>query len=640
MAVDPADMHAENDYDPTAHFGWEPCALSVVSRDGTHLMQCVADCDGRYGVKVSLARPLSWDKKKAQYRWHKTWRVPDIAVTADAAALRGTGGVEARIAVVCNSNKSEHQLEDAGVTSTATGPSGADVAVSMVDGIARFSRLRLMGTTATFGGRSFHFLVSLLRREPGDINSFTVIASVISTPFAVYSRKNADKQKSAIDKKRLLSGRWSEGYSFIPFDPKELHRTFVKKVTGPDGKTVEQVIDNSWEGLLNYFAAPNIRHKVRHPLFLAIRFSHVLTILRDSLRFPVEDEDALRSFICSCGFPLGCERDPAVDIGHGEFLPPNVIALRSSAFSQCPPHVREKLCQLLSVIKGPALGFVPDDTLVPTRYQPVFNVDQLIPLYTRLYATEFATEPEGDELPGPDGKRFKPDPLLLENSGTGTGSYTDTSRGAAPYQGLSRERAMEEFDSSSPSRRASTAVDVSPQSAECDDGTKEVFSSYFMSLHAELRRLLSTLVDVATEAISCRREDLVTRLRCAYTDFTDALTVHAYVEDTVLFSKLKEKVPQVTDSYSIDHTKECKQLEGIQETLGLDKNRIVKDMAPESYAKLFMQISELAAVHKRSYKFFFPVVFYDANPWSFAGSCTCAQLLKPFVFLLVERFLL
>lgn len=34
----------------------------------------------------------------------------------------------------------------------------------------------------------------------------------------------------------------------------------------------DEPIDNNIEGLSNFFSAPNIRHKVKHPLFLAIKF--------------------------------------------------------------------------------------------------------------------------------------------------------------------------------------------------------------------------------------------------------------------------------------------------------------------------------------------------------------------------------
>jgi hypothetical protein len=215
--------------------------------------------------------------------------VPDLTVSHDAAALGGCGGIEAHVTVVCASTSCAHQLEDAGVTSTATRPGGADTVLSMIDGEARFSRLMLPGTSATYCGHAFHFVVSLCKISLELCAAPVVLASRISIPFAVYLRKDTDKQKAPIDNARLEFGRCSEGHSFLPFESKELHRSFAKKSKRPVGTTVEQPIGNSWDGLLSHFAAPNIRHKVRHPLFLAMRFRNVRVLLRDALRFSEEN---------------------------------------------------------------------------------------------------------------------------------------------------------------------------------------------------------------------------------------------------------------------------------------------------------------------------------------------------------------
>jgi hypothetical protein len=154
--------------------------------------------------------------------------------------------------------------------------------------------------------------------------------------------KDADKQKPPIDTAKLESGRCSEGHSFLPFELKELQRSFVKNSTGFDGATVEQAIENSWDGLLSHFAGPNIRHKVRHPLFLAIRFRTVLIILHDTVRFSEENEDSPRSFICVRGFLLRCKRDLTAELGHGEFLPAPPLQISSpsaASRSWTAPHM-------------------------------------------------------------------------------------------------------------------------------------------------------------------------------------------------------------------------------------------------------------------------------------------------------------
>ena len=48
-------------------------------------------------------------------------------------------------------------------------------------------------------------------------------------------------------------------------------------------------IKNDSEGFYNYLTAPNIRHKVKHPLFLAIRFSSCASIYYNTEKMPREE---------------------------------------------------------------------------------------------------------------------------------------------------------------------------------------------------------------------------------------------------------------------------------------------------------------------------------------------------------------
>lgn len=424
-------------------------------------------------------------------------------------------------------------------------------------------------------------MVSIVRRE-GD--TVTALASVISTAFAVYSRKNADKKRKTVDREAMMSGRWSEGYSFVPFEPKELDRTFIKKATNTDGILVEEEITNSWEGLLAYFQAPNIRFKIRHPLFLAIRFSNVLVILRDALRFPQENEEALRSFICSCGFPLNCVRDPAVKIGHGEFLPPWLIAFRSASLNECSPPVLQKLAELMKVVKGPALGFVPDDSLLPQRYSETFDVTSLGNLYTKLYAYEFA---KGD-CPGPEHESD------VGNSMNSNGHSSNTKRPKTKDEPLDTD-AHGDYPVCSTSNYNSASNVLSPEdntsasSHEPSQAMRSAFQSYFISLHAELRMLLGKVVELASLCVTEPSPTHADNLRRVYEDFTEALSVHAYVEKHVLFKELAIRVPRITESYEVDHEMEQGKIEEI--------SNIMKDVDPKKIAELFIKISELSVSH-------------------------------------------
>ena len=61
--------------------------------------------------------------------------------------------------------------------------------------------------------------------------------------------------------------------SFVqPFPPESLNKEFIKR-ENKKKSDLEININDDKEGLFNYLTAPNIRHKVKHPLFMAIKFS-------------------------------------------------------------------------------------------------------------------------------------------------------------------------------------------------------------------------------------------------------------------------------------------------------------------------------------------------------------------------------
>jgi len=60
---------------------------------------------------------------------------------------------------------------------------------------------------------------------------------------------------------------------------------YVKRVN-KGNKMIETVIGNNFQGLCDYFAAPNIRRKIRHPIFLAIKFSECVKFFYNKTVFP------------------------------------------------------------------------------------------------------------------------------------------------------------------------------------------------------------------------------------------------------------------------------------------------------------------------------------------------------------------
>lgn len=74
-------------------------------------------------------------------------------------------------------------------------------------------------------------------------------------------------------------------FSSNSFPTNSLTTKYVKRVN-KDHKTMETEINNDFQGLYDYFTAPNIRRKIRHPIFLAIKFSSCVKFFYNTSVFP------------------------------------------------------------------------------------------------------------------------------------------------------------------------------------------------------------------------------------------------------------------------------------------------------------------------------------------------------------------
>lgn len=58
-----------------------------------------------------------------------------------------------------------------------------------------------------------------------------------------------------------------------------LCKTLVKRK-----KNEEEEITNDSDGFVNYFSAPNIRNKIKNPIFLAYRFSNFISLYYNTVK--------------------------------------------------------------------------------------------------------------------------------------------------------------------------------------------------------------------------------------------------------------------------------------------------------------------------------------------------------------------
>lgn len=145
--------------------------------------------------------------------------------------------------------------------------------MEMIDGQVYFSAMKFSSTTYNNEGQNFHLLIVIYIQE-NETDKPKVLTAVLSPEIFVDSRRSArDYQEKKFN-------------SFVePFSPDQLDKEFIKRESKIKAEQ-EIEIKNDSEGFYNYLTAPNIRHKVKHPLFLAIRFSNCASIYYNTEKFP------------------------------------------------------------------------------------------------------------------------------------------------------------------------------------------------------------------------------------------------------------------------------------------------------------------------------------------------------------------
>uniref|UniRef100_A0A7S0ZER0 Hemerythrin-like domain-containing protein n=1 Tax=Timspurckia oligopyrenoides TaxID=708627 RepID=A0A7S0ZER0_9RHOD len=623
-------------------FAWEPCGSVIkMGLDDEADLVCCAHWDARLKFKVHMDSEFTWNVEKDEWRWLKTWKLPQISVsteigTAEEITELQTSKWILRLMIVASEPQgrdfdliqvlSNDKFSNA-IPYLETRPGFNDEAV--------FPRAWLTSTSNAFGGRRFHFLVNLLTElnVNGSIR-ITSIASLISSAFSVYSRKDSDyRQKPKADGSRTRMAVPRRGSTeavlkekpstdvFNIFKPELFTKPFVKKVcVHEDGeqKTREEIIDDSWVGLERYLQASNIRFKSRNPILLAYRFCSVLVLKFDSAFFENHlrthrdslsstDDTAIRnllmnSLLCATGFGQFCtyKHCPACKIlrGSGELSGEKehqrasdvgnmlwCLAFKSSC--DVPVEQRQWLIEHLQFVRSFALGFVEDERILPASFKSFDSMEELRSKYCQVYKFVAALQNTVEHDEKPLRQQDKPDSIapieakqILANARDR--NFKQDSRWSTYHSILYQrhERLLNDMNLS---------VQMNP-AGHIPEQSRRIFDSYFFGLHNRIRRLLKALTDAASYFVA--GPDDRTKIRNlfnAFQAFSEELAVHSYVEDTILFPALEKRIPGVTESYSFDHAKESGHLSEI--------GSAICSSAMTNAAELFLGVSSFAALH-------------------------------------------
>jgi len=229
---------------------------------------------------------------KVGWNWHKSWNLPTISIiisvidneTIQEILCPSNLYVEIYAVKAVFNNLENFHLHDVGLC----GQTKAEI----TDGVGSFTSLKFSTTSYINEGVKFHLVICLMFKQE-DSGNPKILFSRISPPIFIDSRRSA----RGAHKQRILANSFSDF-----FESQLLIKKFVKK----DAKSKDKVpnnteeIDNSLKGLFNYLTAPNIRHKIKHPLFLAMKFNLGIKLYLLKEEFNTESEEELLKKVHEC----------------------------------------------------------------------------------------------------------------------------------------------------------------------------------------------------------------------------------------------------------------------------------------------------------------------------------------------------
>ncbi|CAD8113324.1 unnamed protein product [Paramecium sonneborni] len=230
-------------------FTWSPTVSQVLTK--TCLMNLNPTVTAKQGpvlLKIDTERELQFSNDLG-WNWHKSWNIPNLSIKLQLENEDTPQWIDCQAQLMAVKLKQDGVYEEVGLEGITQ--------QDLVDGKAFFSGIKFNSTTYNHQGHKFH-LIFLLK------STNNIITALESPPVFVDSRKSARDEHKQIQ--------------FIqPFEPKYLERNFCKKEKHFND-VIQAPIENNENGLHNYLTAPNIRNKIKHPLFLALKFSKCMTI--------------------------------------------------------------------------------------------------------------------------------------------------------------------------------------------------------------------------------------------------------------------------------------------------------------------------------------------------------------------------
>eukprot|EP00743_Colponemidia_sp_Colp-15_P004672 GILK01005034.1.p1 GENE.GILK01005034.1~~GILK01005034.1.p1 ORF type:complete len:1080 (-),score=168.06 GILK01005034.1:199-3438(-) len=303
-----------------------------------------------------------------RWNWHKSWNLPTISAQltirdrATGQVLPHPPNLTVRLLTVKFGGPARDQLMEVGLKGNST--------AYLVGGEHTWSGLKFSSTSYNHEGARFHVVVTVFAGT--DNGAPRTLISKISTGIFVDSRKLARESKR-------LKAQVAH-MQFTPFPPNLLDKPFSKKNKKIKGVDEEEPIDNSLTGLFRYFTAPNIRHKCRHPVFLAVRFSNAVLLLQNTSVYPFlpQDESTFQGMMNDIH---RTEDEGKVQPKHPHFL----LVLHPEQINSVTRDQLKKIHENLETVRNFWVEFTSELRNVPGQFRAVIDIQALRTRYVAAY---------------------------------------------------------------------------------------------------------------------------------------------------------------------------------------------------------------------------------------------------------------
>jgi len=199
-----------------------------------------------------------------------------------------------------------------------------------------------------------------------------------------------------------------------PFSPDNFTKRFVKRETKKK-ESIEEDIQNNIEGFFSYLTAPNIRNKVKHPVFLSVRFSNCISLFYNPSDINAEVKPNFAEILQELLF-----RDIERNENAREVLPEESIFIMCIDLNLLEDKTkRKKISESINPVKYQSLTVLFSRPEVPSHFVQLTDLGLIMELYSKSYskiakkAKAYLQEEENEEEDGPLERLPPPDKQSL-----------------------------------------------------------------------------------------------------------------------------------------------------------------------------------------------------------------------------------